>query len=184
MKDYDEFSIENYQEKENIIKGISANIFSLLISIAIIVLLGFVYYKIWGYFIHQPIFRIDILLFIIIWIGFIFVHEMIHGIFWSKYTEVKINVVLKMIWRFCHCDNVIKIKNYIIGLIMPTIILGIIPALVGIIFGNIFIFTFGLLMIVTGTDDFYTVYLLRKENKEAFMKDICSKIGFIIYTKK
>jgi hypothetical protein len=109
---------------------------------------------------------------------------MIHGIVWSKYTETNIHVILKLIIRFCHCNNVIKIKNYIVGLIMPTIILGIIPTLAGIIMGNILILAFGLLMIVTGTDDFYVIWLLRKQNKNNFIKDIDNRIGFITYKLK
>jgi hypothetical protein len=188
MKDYIDFSIQNYQESEITLDGVTAIIYSLLFSCVFITLMGFAYYNIWGglwqlfYFLNNWS-----ILFIIFYIaGIVFVIEMIKGIYWSKFTDVKITVILSLtsISRFCHCDNVIKIKNYIFGLIMPIIILSIIPTLIGIIFGNDITFLLGLFNFLACSDLLYFIWLLRKINKNNFIKDINNKIGFITYGDK
>jgi hypothetical protein len=186
MKDYVDFSIQNYQEKENSLNGMTVNMYSLLFSCVFIILMGFVYYNIWGNFVeiftYLNIWSILYIIFLII--GTVFIIEMIKGISWSKYTDVKITVILTSIIRFCHCDNVIKTKHYIIGLMMPIIILSIIPTLVGIIFGIDVIFLLGLLNFIICSDHIYIIWLMRKYDKDIFIKDINNKIGFIIYDEK
>jgi hypothetical protein len=182
MKDYEGFLVENYQKEERTVNGIWANVVGLIISLISIGIFGFIYYKVWGNFFTRPICIIDLILYVLVLTGFLLVHELLHGIIWSKYTDVKIGVILKLIFRCCYCEKVLRIKNYIFGLIMPTIILGIIPTLGGLLLGNIVIFTFGLIFIVGGADDILVIYLLRKADRNNFIKDDDSKIGFIVYS--
>jgi hypothetical protein len=67
---------------------------------------------------------------------------------------------------------------------MPSIILGIIPLILGIVFGNIFVYGFGLLFIIAGAGEFYIIYQLRKEDGKCYIKDMEEKIGIIIYRLK
>jgi hypothetical protein len=190
MEKYNQFLPENYQQNEIKPNGIIANILAVVILVILVPLLGFFYYRIWGtfgvQFIDIPIMQriANSLIIISILFAFLLVHEMIHGIYWSKYTEVKINVILRSLYRGCYCKEPIKIKTYIIGLIMPMLILGIIPLIIGILVGNIIVFGFGILFIAVGADDFLAMYLLRKEDKGNWVKDMDTTIGFIVYTPK
>jgi hypothetical protein len=187
MENYNKFLPEDYQQNEIKPNGIVANILGFVIFIILAPLFGFIYYQIWGTFgfefVDIPVMQriINSLIVISILVAFLLVHEMIHGIYWSKYTDAKINVILKSLYRVCYCDEPIKIKNYIIGLIMPAVILGMIPLIIGMIIGNIIVFGFGILFIVVGADDFMVIYLLRKENKNNWVKDMDKTIGFIVY---
>ena len=181
MKEYQQFSIEKYIQNEKGLNGFSANMFSLVFAGIIFAVLGFIYYRIWGYFIQQPSLNNINVLFLLVAAGFLFVHEIIHAIVWSKHTDVKFDFIFKSLFRLCYCENAIKMKKYIIGLIIPSIILGIIPAVAGMVLGNKAIFLFGLIMIAAGGDDFFAVYVLRKANKESWIKDMKSRIGFIVY---
>jgi Trk-type K+ transport system membrane component len=65
---------------------------------------------------------------------------------------------------------------------MPTIILGIIPLLIGICFGDIMIYLFGILFIVVGSHNFLVIYQLWKENRKSWIKDIRSRVGIIVFS--
>jgi hypothetical protein len=191
MKDFENFSPENYEQIEKIPNGILANVSGVLLLIVLVPLFGVLYYKIWGDFgivfnFNMPIMvRIfNFIVLISIFFAFLFLHETIHGIFWSKYTDVKIGIILKSLYRFLYCNEPIKTGHYTNGLIMPSIILGIIPLIIGMIFGSIFVYGFGLLFIIVGADDFYIIYLLRKEGGKCFVRDMDKKIGIIIYKPK
>jgi hypothetical protein len=189
MENYkEEFLPENYQQNEIKPNGIFANILCLVILIVLAPLMGFIYFKAWGTLgfqvvnipIMQRIFNSVIIISILI--VFLIIREIIQGMYWSKYTEVKIKVILKLLFRICYCKEPIKIKTYIKGLIMPTIILGVIPLIIGMFFGNIIVLGFGVLFIAAGSGDFLVMYLLRKENKENWIKDMDTTIGCIIYS--
>ena len=96
---------------------------------------------------------------------------MLHGIIWSKYTDIKIGLSENSRFLgFCHCEKAIKRRNYIVGLIMPSI-LGLITLLIGTCIGNIEVLTFGM-MIVLGGDEFYVLFLLRKTKQTDLIKDL------------
>jgi hypothetical protein len=191
MKDFENFSLVNNEQIEKIPNGIFVNVLGLLLFIILGALFGLLYYTIWGDFgivfnhnipimvrIFSGIVTVSILL------GFLLLHEVIHGIFWSKYTDVKVGIILNSVYRFFYCNEPIKVGHYITGLIMPSIILGIIPLIIGLIFGSIFVYGFGLLFIVAGADDFYIIYQLKKEDRKCFIRDMDKEIGIIIYKHK
>jgi hypothetical protein len=189
MKDYESFVPDNYLPKEKVLNGILVNVFCVLIFIISILLFGFIYHQLWGLKFqwppnHNAVYNIWTYIYIAILLGSGIVHEAIHGMVWSKYTDVRINVIVKSLFRLCHCENVIKVKNYIIGLIMPMLILGFIPTLIGLCFGNIIVFLFGFIMIMAGIDDIYVLFLLKKTKKAEWVKDISGKVGFIVYSQK
>jgi len=190
MKDYENFVLENYETKEVLVKGTWANIFTLLIFIFSTLLFGSIYYLLWGnpfqgIFLNIQSFDIGFgFIYLVILVGFILLQENMYGMIWSRYTDVKINIIFKSITRICYCEKIISIKHYIIGLIIPPVILGIIPSLIGILIENIIILGFGLVMLTSGSLIFYYLYLFGKIDKSKYLKDMDSKIGFIVYNLK
>jgi hypothetical protein len=191
MKDFENFSLENYEQIEKVPNGVLINILGLLLLIILGPSFVFLYYKIWGNFGIVFNYNIPIMIKVFnaivsisILSGFLILHETIHGIFWSKYTDVKVGVILKSLFRFFYCNKPIRIGHYINGLIIPSIILGIIPLIIGMFFGNMFVYGFGLLFIIAGSDDFYIIYQLRRYDRKCFISDIDKKIGIIIYQLK
>jgi hypothetical protein len=188
MKDYENFSVENYQSNEKLINGIWANILCLIIFLVFGGVSGLIYYNIWGEFVpfqfnFSLIGTIYTIMYIIVFLAFLLVYELITALVWSKYTKVTVNVIMKSLWRFFACEEAIKIKHYIFGLIMPTIILGILPMILGLILKNYMINIFGIIFVAAGSQNFIVVNQLKKEDKHDFVKDIESKVGIIIYRK-
>ena len=126
--------------------------------------------------------------FIALTIGLV-IHELIHGIFFAKYASkgfksVKFGVLLKMLTPYCHCKEPLKIKHYIIALLAPLVILGILPAIVGILIGNLGLTIFGIFFSGTAAGDLMIYNLIKKENPEDYVQDHPSEAGYYIFRKK
>ena len=119
----------------------------------------------------------------------IFIHELIHGITFSFFAKtgfkaIKFGVIWKMLTPYCHCKEPLLVKHYIIGGIMPAFILGFLPFIYSLLFGNVFWLIFAIFFTVAAIGDFYIIYLLRNENKNSMVLDHPSEVGCFIYREK
>lgn len=117
----------------------------------------------------------------------IVLHELIHGIAWiwasglRNFKYIKFGILKASLTPYCHCTEPMKRNPYITGAVMPAIILGIIPLLIGLIYGNIPIFLFGYFFTLAAIGDFVMIYyLVRYVDENSNIQDHPSKIGFIV----
>lgn len=113
-------------------------------------------------------------------------HELLHGFTWGAFAEgglksIRYGVAWKFLTPYCHCTEPLTVKHYIAGAAMPGIILGVLPAIVSIITGNIVLFVFGMFMIFSAGGDFMIINKLRREGSGNFVQDHPSKIGCFIF---
>ncbi len=186
--------INNYDKEKLTIDLVWANIFSFLILIPVFLIFGIPFYLLWGNEIGLQNIRemlgasSSFFIIMIIILGVI-VHELIHGIFWSIFAKkgfksMKFGILWKMFTPYCHCKEPLKVKHYIIGAIMPAIILGIIPSFLSIIIGNFELLLFGVFFTIAGAGDFLIINLIRKENLNDLVQDHPSEAGCYIYRKQ
>lgn len=126
-------------------------------------------------------------LFIVFIIGVI-AHELIHGIFWALFTKkgfgsIKFGILKQYFTPYCHCKEPLKVKHYIIGAIMPAVILGFIPIIIGFIYGLLSWLLFGIFFTAAAGGDFLMINLLRKENMNDWTTDHPSEPGYYIYRR-
>lgn len=182
---------EGYEKKELTIGVVMANVMALLIMIPVIDLIFRVYSKINGGFEIITEGFMDIIIFLIILILLITFHELIHGITWAIYSnnhfrDIEFGVIWSMLTPYCTCKSELTRKQYILGAIMPTIILGIIPAFVAIIFQIDILLLHSLLMILAGGGDVIIVSKLllhREKGKESMYLDHPYKCGVVVFEK-
>jgi len=192
--------LENYQKEKLTINLVWANIFGILIIIPIALLYGLPYYLIWGNGMSSLSFKdiissispghvgIGALLFFLILTSGIILHELIHGLTWARYTEkgfksMKFGVLWTMLTPYCHCKEPLRVRQYILGAITPAIFLGLIPALISIIIGNLGILIFGIFFTMAAGGDFLIINLLRKEKMDNLVQDHPSEAGCFVYRK-
>lgn len=125
---------------------------------------------------------------LIIFIIGIVLHELIHGISWSFFTKngfksIKFGIIWKMLTPYCHCKEALPRNHYLIGVIMPFILLGLLPAVVGIAINNDYFLFFGFIFSVAALGDLLIINLLRKEAPNNLIEDHPSEIGYFVYTK-
>ena len=84
---------------------------------------------------------LQMIIFVIAILLLVVVHELIHGITWSVFTEhhfgdIEFGFMKEYLTPYCTCKCPLSKGKYIIGALMPLIILGIIPMAAGIIMGS------------------------------------------------
>lgn len=180
---------------------VKANLYAIFSIIPILIIYLIPYYLIWNKNINKENIKKSIIYFknngylnpILIFtiiictltIGII-LHELIHGITWAKFTKdgfksIKFGVLWKFLTPYCHCKEPLLVKHYIIGGIMPAIILGVLPVIISYITGNILFLIFGFFFTIAAFGDFIIVFRIIKENKNNLVLDHPSEVGCYIY---
>jgi len=126
-----------------------------------------------------------LLLIISVLVAVIF-HELIHGYFFSKYNtsgwkKVKFGFNTKLMAPYATCQEPVKVKHFIVILLMPTIILGIIPLLIFLFINhNFFIFLFAAFLILGGIGDFLITYYMIKLKPNQYVIDHPTTLGYFM----
>lgn len=179
-----------YKEKK-IIDIKKANLYGVLLIIPIVLIYGIPFYLIWGKIgLPKPLifnlYSLDLLLLLIIGI---IIHELIHGITWSFFIKngfrsIKFGIMWKkMMTPYCHSKELMKVKHYILGAIMPAIIIGFLPAIYAIISGSLYILFISFIFTLAAIGDFMVIYLLKDEDPDSLVEDHPSEAGCYVYKK-
>lgn len=137
----------------------------------------------WG--LHPLLYGVILLL---VMAGGIALHELIHGVFWAIYAKkgwksIKFGVIKEHLTPYCHCMEPLRVKQYIVGAVMPLIILGIIPGVISWFNGSWPLLLFGFLFTVSAIGDIMIINLIRKLDKEVYVQDHPSEAGYYVYKK-
>lgn len=185
-------NLENYTKEAKIIDLALANKVALKYFAVFSFVFGLPYYVIWGFNFSSFLLKNNILTallpFLILILGII-VHELIHGIFFSIFASkgfksIKFGILWKMLTPYCHCKEPLKIKHYIIALMAPLVILGIVPAIISLFIGNLPLLIFGIFFSGAAAGDLMIYSLIKKENHEDYVQDHPSEAGYYIFRKK
>jgi hypothetical protein len=193
--------MDEFEKDKLTIDIVWANIFGILILIPIAIIYGIPFYLLWSNdflisnikesmsVISPNYIFIGTLKMLLIMVFGIIIHELIHGIVWAMYSKggfksIKFGIMIKMLTPYCHCKEPLQVSHYILGAIMPAIVLGLIPAIVSILIGNFGLLTFGVFFTMAACGDFLVINLLKKENLNSLVQDHPSEAGCYIYRKK
>ena len=174
-----------------------ANIMAFVLAIPIIVCFAIVYilcnidqFAGFGILLDINVFW-RLIVFLIGFFILIIIHEMIHGITWSLFTEkgwksISFGFITKYMTAYCTCDEPLQKNQYIIGGLMPTIILGIIPAAIAIFNGSVTLFAIGAIMTLAGGGDLTIIMKLimfKTRGKEVVYMDHPYQAGLVAFVK-
>lgn len=185
---------ENYKQEELIIDMAKANLAALFFFIFFVIIFGVPYFLMWAETNAMESYKSltlnlgiskSLIILVVILLGII-AHELIHGITWALFAKagfksISFGVMWKYLSPYCHCNEPLLVKHYLIGGIMPGFVLGIIPLLLALATGNIQWFLFGITFSVAATGDFMIAVMLRKERMTNLVQDHPSKVGCYIY---
>ena len=169
----------------NIVK---ANQFFLAIMVVLVVVLFVPFFLIWWD--SKPLDQLFdsswdwVSSFVYVMIGIV-LHELIHGLTWACYTKsgwksISFGVMWKMLTPYCHCNEPMRIHSYMMGAMMPCIVLGVIPAIVSFFIGSFPMLAWGAFFIASAAGDIWMTWLLTKENSNSMVLDHPSEAGFYI----
>lgn len=131
---------------------------------------------------------VGLLFFLVLYAVSIFVHEFIHGFFWhfpckKKWGSIDFGFNPKNITPYCHCCEALSVPVYFWGAIAPTLILGVLPIIIGIFSKILFLVTLGVVGVVGGCGDILVIWTLRK-HKDCQLFDHPYEVGYAYFVKK
>ena len=133
------------------------------------------------------------LLFVVLFIVLIVAHELIHGLTWSLYAEhhfkdIEFGFMKEYLTPYCTCTTPLLKSHYIIGGLMPCVVLGILPMAIGILLGSHLLFWTGIVIILAAGGDIMIVmkllaYKSQSGAEEILIYDHPTEAGSVIFEK-
>lgn len=170
-----------------------ANFYALITPLPFILILFGVNIYIWKWrnFISQLFinnFQSFIIFMLLVFLG-IPIRGFIVGRTWQLFGKNKSNTVRhRFSWKsmalLVNCKEPIEVNKYRLGIAMPGIILGFLPAVIGILTGNAVIFVFGLFGVYFAGGDILTLWLIRNVKAGYLVEDHPTRLGCYVTDTK
>ncbi len=174
--------IEGYHTELRTIGMLKANVVAIVV-LALLGVLGLMaMYAIWGGIsLGRPW---SGMLFIIgFWVGIV-VHELIHGFTWMWVTHSSFRHLRFGLLRggvYCHIDVPMNKRGYVMGALMPLLLLGIVPFLLSFAIHSLWMMLFGAIFIACAMGDVLIVWAIRHDSADTLVYDHPSEAGCLVY---
>lgn len=112
-------------------------------------------------------------------------HEFLHAVGWSIFgripiREVKFGVMWKMLTPYAHLRNPIRAFAYKAGAMSPSLVMGLLPYMLGLMNGHAWLVNFGLLFILAAGGDILVFWTLRDVRGDSMVIDHPTRAGCIV----
>lgn len=195
-----ELQEQDYHKKELTMSAGRANVLALVFVVPFFLLYLLVYYFKWpDQFTLQNlksvtqthstlIMYMPLIMIVVFVVGAVF-HEMLHGFTWAAFCKngfksIKYGVHWKALTPYCHCKETLFLRAYMLGGAMPGLVMGVLPAVVGIATGSFLVFLFGLFFTMAAAGDMLILWMLRNQKKEDLVQDHPELIGCYVLQKR
>lgn len=184
---------QGYRRVDLTVGIVAANILAIVVMLPFILLCVIAYIFVAGEgeinFFFGDMWKTGILL--LIFFALIVLHELIHGAIWGFFApghfhDVEFGIIWSALTPYCTCTSELKKYQYIVGALMPTVLLGFLPAAAAIGMGNGALFLLSIFMILGGGGDFLIVGKLlayRTKAKDVVILDHPSELGLIVFER-
>ena len=184
---------QGYEESKHTVDVVKANILAMLIMLPFVAVIA-VPYLIRNGIPQRAAFSTYLLylaLFIFLAMAEMAVHEGIHGLTWGLlspdgFSTIEFGLIKEYLTPYCYCGTPLTRGQYIIGSMMPTLVLGFIQGIVAILTGNFLIFILSVFLMIGGGGDFLIDWLLiryKKKHNELILMDHPTELGFVAFEK-
>ncbi|NKQ34367.1 MAG: DUF3267 domain-containing protein [Chloroflexi bacterium] len=125
---------------------------------------------------------LDFLLFMAAFAVGIVVHEGLHalGFIWigkAPRSSIRFGILWRGLAPYAHCNTAVTATAYRWTLALPGLMLGVLPAVLGIALGNWWLMVYGALMFMAAGGDTAVLLAIRSLPGNALVKDHPSKVG-------
>jgi len=179
---------KGYQKVELKLDALKANLLGVAVALPFIVIEIVIYVILYGNPFMQN--HNELLFFVAMFVGIV-VHELIHGITWASFAEkgwksIEFGIIWKYATPYCTCNEPMKKRPMLLAAIMPTIVLGLLPAVSAIVFAQSFLLLFSIIMIIGGGGDMLIIGNILKYHSKAgelLYLDHPYEVGTIVFEK-
>ena len=178
---------QGYKEKTEAIPIRKANLLALFIFIISAVIILSICNLMWG-----GIGLIISMRTIIVLIAFVIsipIHELLHAFILSlfcknRFKSVTFGIIKGTITPYTTCKEPLPIAQYLLAVIFPIIVLGIIPAIIGVSIRNIHVIWFALLSICAASGDLIIGNKLMQGDPKGLFLDHPTECGYYHFIKE
>ena len=178
---------DGYTANQLTVSAVKANVIGLLLGMA----LSFPFIILYFVFNLEGFETPPIVVILLIFAVGIIIHEMVHGLTWSLFTKGKFKsiafgFVLRSLTPYSSCKEPLRTGQYIAGLLMPCLIVGIIPTVLSVIIGNPTLFIPGILMIMSAGGDLLILMQIitrKRKSKDVLFLDHPTELGLVCFEK-
>ncbi len=162
---------------------VRASLLSIPILVGLVVLVSVPHWWLW---LESPLKVLlgttDFWSFLLVFFSGIIVHEVIHGFVWTaagrlQPDDVSFGIDLRTFSPYAHPTVPLSARVYRIGAAMPAIILGVLPAVTGIVTGNSTLSAWGAVFLSVACGDLLMLIMLRDVPGDTIVQDHPTRIG-------
>ncbi len=181
---------EGYRRTDLTISIVFANIFSILLFVPFGSVFGGLFVLV-----NRNRFREfsgwNVILFWIAYLTAIVLHEAIHGLTWAVFMpnglkDIEFGIMMQYLTPYATCKQPLKKGPYILGALMPLLLLGIIPSVLAVFLNSLTMLFFGIIMSVSAAGDILIVWEVLKykpQGEQVFYMDHPTQGGGVIFEK-
>jgi len=170
------------QARDRSVSMVAANILGVLLVVPSVGGLAAAYAAIWGWrslgasLAAVNLWALPVLLLAVA------LHELIHGVTWAwlagkPFGTIRFGFQIATLTPFAHSKEPLPIGPYVIGILMPGLVLGVLPCLVAMALGSGTLMLGGLAMTAAAGGDMLIVWLLRGAGRRSLVLDHPSRAG-------
>lgn len=185
---------DGYKKHDLTVGLVFANIAAFFLAIPFIAVMGIIYFTVnTGAFDSVSFwdFYLQLLISFLLLIALVVIHELIHGLTWgifakNHFKSISFGIIWKAVTPYCTCSEPLKKWQYIIGTLMPTVILSLGLGIISIFSGSLVLFFAAMFMFLGGGGDMLVVIKLlmyRTKNKDAVIYDHPYECGLVVFEK-
>ena len=187
----EEYEARGFRRTELTVGIVRANIFAILYGIPLSIL-GFVLFFMKNNDVNLLRMSLsELILFMVLMFVLVVVHELVHGISWSFFTEnhwkdIEFGFMKEYLTPYCTCACPLTRGQYIIGTLMPLVLLGLIPLAAAIMAGSYLWLWLGIIMTMSAGGDILIVINILKYKSQAAQVvyiDHPTQAGGVIFEK-
>ena len=128
----------------------------------------------------------------VLFVVLIVVHELIHGITWSLFAKggfrknIEFGFIVQSLTPYCTCKAPMGKVAYVLGSLMPCIVLGILPSIAGFLLKDALVFGLGAMMILSAGGDLLVTQMIlthKTDAKEILFFDHPTEIGLVTFER-
>lgn len=184
---------EGYEETQCTVDILKANLLAVVVMIPFVLLIAIPYLMLHGVgkITSLSSYLLSLALFIFIIMAEFALHEGIHGLTWGLlnkegFSAIEFGFIREYATPYCYCGTTLGKGQYIIGSVMPTLVLGFLQGLLAILTGNFLILALAVVMMFGGGGDFLITGKLlayRQKKQILLVQDHPTELGFVAFEK-
>ena len=185
-----EMEQKGYRKRELTVGIVKANVVTMLLAIPLCAAAILLFLAVSPGSLHA-LSLTEMILWLVSFFALTAVHEGIHGLTWSRFTpngfrDIDFGFMKQYLTPYCTCATPLSKGAYMLGALMPLIVLGILPWIVSMITGSTLLLYISLVMILAAGGDMLIVLELLKARSDAKEQLICdhpTQAGCVLFER-